>query len=447
MRLEHLRSILILLSCVYPLTEASALETAPPVPQQSTAAAAAGAPAAAPGVTTPVAGVRQAGSSVPAAQAQPAAAANDSARNGAGLAPTGAAQAGHPAAAAVACPTAEELQQVTVTDAFLVIPEEPKAVTPEQKEAAARKEAAWKKKNTLDGKPIVNLRDAIGVTVNNLETLFKLEACSPEHRKIVLFLDRRALVDLKPYPRADPKQNVLFFLMQRSETSRDVWTYLLGKPSVTPRPVQVSVGLEDGYALPSSDAVIMLRALPIGWSLLWLAAFVVLVGTIIWLSARYGMLRDIGQAPAGAAKAYSLGRVQLAIWTVLVIGGYLFIGLTTGDYASSITDSVLGLMGISAGTAIGASLIDMPSRADANAGPVQPVVAPPTTGHWYLDILSDGTGINFHRYQIFAWTIVLGVIYIHQVYRDLAMPDFSASLLAMMGISSGTYLGLKITTE
>jgi hypothetical protein len=30
------------------------------------------------------------------------------------------------------------------------------------------------------------------------------------------------------------------------------------------------------------------------------------------------------------------------------------------------------------------------------------------------------------------------------VYKDLAMPEFSATLLGLMGLSSGTYLGFKV---
>ena len=46
-----------------------------------------------------------------------------------------------------------------------------------------------------------------------------------------------------------------------------------------------------------------------------------------------------------------------------------------------------------------------------------------------------------------AWTVVLGIIFAGNVYRDLAMPDFSTTLLALMGISAGTYLGLKIPED
>lgn len=63
------------------------------------------------------------------------------------------------------------------------------------------------------------------------------------------------------------------------------------------------------------------------------------------------------------------------------------------------------------------------------------------------DILSDDNGISFHRFQMFAWTIVLIFIFIVKVYNDLAMPDFDATLLALMGISGGTYIGFKLPIQ
>jgi hypothetical protein len=61
-----------------------------------------------------------------------------------------------------------------------------------------------------------------------------------------------------------------------------------------------------------------------------------------------------------------------------------------------------------------------------------------------LDILSDANGVSFHRFQVAAWTLVLGIIFLIKVWELLAMPDFNGSLLALLGISAGTYLGLKI---
>ena len=63
---------------------------------------------------------------------------------------------------------------------------------------------------------------------------------------------------------------------------------------------------------------------------------------------------------------------------------------------------------------------------------------------FFKDILTDANGITLHRFQIVIWTVVLGALFVYGVYRELAMPEFSGTLLALMGISSGTYLGFKI---
>jgi hypothetical protein len=63
------------------------------------------------------------------------------------------------------------------------------------------------------------------------------------------------------------------------------------------------------------------------------------------------------------------------------------------------------------------------------------------------DLLSDASGYSFHRFQIFAWTIILGVIFVSSVWNGLTMPEFSATLLGLMGISSGTYIGFKFPEQ
>lgn len=60
-----------------------------------------------------------------------------------------------------------------------------------------------------------------------------------------------------------------------------------------------------------------------------------------------------------------------------------------------------------------------------------------------IDIFSDYSGISFHRLPIAAWTLVLGNIFVVQVYKGRAMPAFDATLLALMGISAGTSLRLE----
>jgi len=69
--------------------------------------------------------------------------------------------------------------------------------------------------------------------------------------------------------------------------------------------------------------------------------------------------------------------------------------------------------------------------------------APVSTG-LILDLLTDAEGVAFHRFQIVVWTLIMVFLFCVGVYQTLKMPEFSSTMLALMGISAGTYLGFKI---
>src|SRR5206468_424518 len=223
----------------------------------------------------------------------------------------------------------------------------------------------------------------------------------------------------------------------------------------------------------------------------------------VWLARTTNLIREPGTAVPGKLRPYNLGRTQMAFWFFLVYVSYVVIWLVTSAL-DTITPSLLGLMGISAGTALGEALIDsgkdttqanqlrdltaekqsleqgipelqsqiggvnskptLTSEDTANRDSLnkqlldsrmrlaqvnqqlQAIIPPSTAGQsqgLLRDILRDGSGYSFHRFQIFAWTIVLGIIFLSAVYNSLAMPEFSTTLLGLMGISSGTYIGFK----
>lgn len=60
-----------------------------------------------------------------------------------------------------------------------------------------------------------------------------------------------------------------------------------------------------------------------------------------------------------------------------------------------------------------------------------------------IDICSDENGIAIHRLQVVLWTVALGIIFIKTILDEIAMPQFSTDLLALMGISGGVYVGIK----
>jgi len=75
---------------------------------------------------------------------------------------------------------------------------------------------------------------------------------------------------------------------------------------------------------------------------------------------------------------------------------------------------------------------------------VKTALSKPVSEGFMRDLLTDANGISFHRFQMLVWTFVLGFIFVVEVFKTLRMPEFSPTLLALMGISAGTYLGFKI---
>ncbi len=331
----------------------------------------------------------------------------------------------------MACPTAEAFAQVAVTRVFA--------------------------KPDSGGTPRAELDKEIVVEVAKLQTLIDKAKCASPKKKIFLFLDGRPVKDVTPFPPTDPAKPFLTFPLKRAESSRETWTHILGQPRWEPRPTSVSVGLEDEYAV-ESKASILLDVIPHGWFALWAGLFAVILIAFLVLVIRSDVLRDSGPQPGHLArKPYSLARVQAAWWFFLVLAAYLFIGIITGDFSTTITGTVLGLLGISAATVVGAATIDAgkattpvpPAPAGNVVGappPIPALLAPAvaTNRYWWIDILSDANGVSFHRFQIAVWTFVLGIIFVVQVYKVLAMPTFDGTLLALLGISAGTYLGLKV---
>jgi len=62
---------------------------------------------------------------------------------------------------------------------------------------------------------------------------------------------------------------------------------------------------------------------------------------------------------------------------------------------------------------------------------------------WFKDLTTDLNGSALHRLQSFCWTWMLGAVFVYGVYHELAMPQFSNTLLTLMGISCAGYVGFK----
>lgn len=342
------------------------------------------------------------------------------------------------------------------------------------------------------------LSHSITVTVENLSEL--LTEAKNELSKIILYLDGYPMKGI-PSRLVGGNSEQITFDLKRTPESEKSWDSLLGKPKQFIKLISITVGIEN-KPIDTDCKEYQLTIIRSNW--FWV--YIALLGFSIWLFVMLviysDILRDIGPQPIGNnirgkrnRKPFSIARTQMAAWFFLVIASYVFIWMVTTAYGT-LTSSVLALIGISSSTMLGATIIDFSKRNDTynqlkahqlEEAKLQAEVASitntiktnpppeklndlkkelsektvrlnqvtneiqslsstvnsvPSEG-FFTDILSDANGISFYRFQIAAWTVVLGIIFISSVLNVLTMPEFPKELLALMGISSGTYIGFK----
>ena len=342
----------------------------------------------------------------------------------------------------------------------------------------------------------IRLGSDLKVEIYKLPAL--IDAAVKSNQKIILYLNEQPLKD--SVPEIDTRKQTLRFELKRTTDTKDAWNKLLGKSLLDwSRDVTVTVGLDKGTTINPYNKKIKLAIISTAGFIFWLL-FLVIVG---WIFLRYAYCSAILRN-YGPDSPYSLAFTQIAFWFFLVLFSYVFIWLTSGDW-NCIPDSVLVLLGIATGTLLGARVIDdnkltsFQTKADelqnqvtllqAQAKPLEDQIAqlqaqanPPTdqiaklqaqakpledqiaqlqaqikivsdaktrllslkSAGFLNDILNDVNGPSIHRLQMMVWTLVFGFIFCSKVYQDLAMPDFSPTQLALIGISSGTYLGFKL---
>ena len=398
----------------------------------------------------------------------------------------------------------------------------------------------WKE---IRGRPSVYAQrgDEIWVDIYNLERWrreLENEMKLPDQngiKDLILYLNHRPLAGVEPVysyetpawtarskdePPVEYKITTVYFPLVRNDASKPTWIHLLNQP-VFDRRVVVSVGFNNGEEIRSElrpdaqggqklDQQFFLTIIPkfrtaIGF-------IVILIALIAFFAlARYTHIIRDANAPRrpDGKRPYSLARGQMAFWFFLVIASYFFLWVVTGDM-NTLNSSVLALIGISAGTALGSAFVDASKPVPAGSPGNQPIVdvtrphlevlaelnqlradtqkelealqkvrttispsdkealdenerqqneirerlanyrwqsvyfAWPTWKGVMYDLLAENNLISFHRFQIFVWTLILGVMFVASVYNELAMPEFSATLLGLLGISAGTYVGFKL---
>jgi hypothetical protein len=154
----------------------------------------------------------------------------------------------------------------------------------------------------------------------------------------------------------------------------------------------------------------------------------------------------------------STSKFQWALWLVVVIFGYSALWVLRalqGDFSalSDIPVNILTVLGFSTGTAAAAKGITasyvQAGKVTKTGAPTQAATAA-NTGGIFQD---DNGGPELAKIQMVGFTLIAIGIFLASVFHQIAtdnitasLPNIDSSLLVLMGISQGGYLGKKLVT-
>jgi len=144
--------------------------------------------------------------------------------------------------------------------------------------------------------------------------------------------------------------------------------------------------------------------------------------------------------------SYSVKRLQAVLWFMAVLPIVLFAFVLTRFEAGvgawiELPTNVLYLLGTSAATAVVAEGLERMRK---------PAVKSATKRASWQDLFQENEQFSFARFQIICWTVVTCSFFVSTYWSraDVAptvIPDIPESFWLLMGLSSATYVGAKLT--
>ncbi|MCB0697202.1 MAG: hypothetical protein KDC07_07545 [Chitinophagaceae bacterium] len=184
-----------------------------------------------------------------------------------------------------------------------------------------------------------------------------------------------------------------------------------------------------------------------------------LVLTIVIISfyvvLKTAMLRDHGTDASGAPlpvveRPYSYSRSQLYWWTMIIVVCFVLFFIKTWDLLP-FNITCITLLGLGATVHLGGRILDQKDLQDNNvAMGSRKQDEASSQRSFFRDLLTDGSGLCVHRFQSLIFNVVFGIGFVsffamNFAARKYPFIDFSEWQLALLGISSATYLGIKAT--
>ena len=190
----------------------------------------------------------------------------------------------------------------------------------------------------------------------------------------------------------------------------------------------------------------------------WGVSALAIVGFAIYLgfsrTQRYfGVLLDDRQAP-------SLSKLQILAWTILILSAYSTAALWNASHgaedalAISIPQELWAVMGISVTSFLGSPIIKNSKMAKNQLFVKDSPEEAKATDLFSGDEKGNHNRLDLGKIQMFLFTVVLVVAYATSIARMFfdheqaaslvtGLPPLSESMVALLGISHGGYLGYK----
>jgi hypothetical protein len=247
--------------------------------------------------------------------------------------------------------------------------------------------------------------------------------------------------------------------------------------------------------------------------ILYIASLVSLLILVTVTDRFFAILRDlpsdmpITRKKGRRRRSYSLARVQMAFWTIIVLASIFYLCVKSGGSIPPMDSNLAVLMGISGATGIAAMAVDvnkdrtvagatadfagtasglqaLDSQITASLIPrsgrgaskpddmlvaklsadravqvgdlaqhdavVQRSQRDVTSDGFIADMLTDQNGNSLHRLQMVLFTVLFGgYVIFHVATADLGKtaplkPLLDAQALALMGVAGGLYAGFKV---
>lgn len=192
----------------------------------------------------------------------------------------------------------------------------------------------------------------------------------------------------------------------------------------------------------------------LGSKILFGVSLALLIGFLylgFYLASKTGLCRDESFDTNGQIikeihkRPYSYSRVQLFWWTIIILSSYIFFYGITG-VLPPLNSTAAMLLGLGVVVYAFGKIIDQ--HQIKTSPPGKRIQDENTSNDFFTNILSDETGISIHRFQALVFNVIFGIGFISSfikgiIHQQYPFPDFGDWQLAMLGISSATFLTLK----